>query len=109
MMKAGLRDRMAQMMAMIVSSAFECDNQIERSTRYLTNSGRDHSRTIFTVRHTDTTFVWMRGEVFNRSRSISQQFMHRLEGRDLLIVAVCARMIVGPGNRLIVAIVASLP
>src|SRR2546423_7535316 len=75
----------------------------------LTDSGRDHSRTFFTIRHTDAAFVRMRRKVFQYSIAVPQQFMHRLERSDLLIVAVRAGMIVGPCDGFIVGIVASVP
>src|SRR5207237_7595755 len=114
MMKARLGDGTPERIAVPVLPRLEGDDEVEGPLRDLARAGRDDARRGFAFRHADSAFVRVRGEVFDaarRRRSVAQEFVQRLDGRDALVVAVAARMVVRPGDFfriLIVALVARL-
>ncbi len=78
---------------MLITCSLERDNKIESAGRYLTDSGRDYARVLFTIRHADFTFVRVRREILNYTRiviGIQEQFVSRLDGCDSLIIAIAA-------------------
>ena len=102
-MKARLRYCTAQTIAVTIVATLECNHEVEVATGRLTHPSRNHARAIFIVRHTDAAFMRMRWEIINTAH----QLVNRLDCRDSLVVAVCARVVVGPTDRRVGLIVAS--
>src|SRR5712692_182972 len=98
-MKARFGDRPPQSIAVAIRHAFKRNDQVEGSMRHLAYTGRNHARVLFSFRNTNAAFVWVRGEILDQARSgvgITQQFVNWFDRNDALIIAVAARMIIGP-------------
>ena len=111
MMKTRLGDRAARWTTLGMVLPFERYYQIEVATRRLTATGRDHTRVIFTFRNADAAFVRMRRKVLDPARSVlfvPQQLVKRLDGSDLLVITVTARVVVGPRDGRRVAVVGNV-
>src|SRR6185295_12991565 len=100
-MEARLRDCAAATIAVLIGSVVECDDEIELLARCLAQSGGDDAAVTCVLRHADAALMRMRWEIFDNSRSTLEQFVNRLDRRHALIVAVRARVIVGPANVLV--------
>src|SRR2546423_9307288 len=108
-MKARLCDGATQCVAVPVLCTIEGDHQIKRAMCHLTYASCDNAGMPLVFRYTDSAFMRVRGEILNHAGSrvwVIEEFMNRLNGRDSLIVAVAARMIVRPRDSFSVLIVA---
>jgi len=77
--------------------AFERHDEVELATRCLTHARGDHTRAVVAFGYADTSLVRVGGKVLNHTIfTVAQQLVPWFDWRDLLIVAVAARMIVGP-------------
>lgn len=101
--KARFRYGRAQTITVPIIAGLECNHQIEIAASRLTNTRRNHARAIFIVRHTDAAFMRMRREILNTAH----QLVNRINSRDFLVVAIRARVIVGPTDHRVGLIVAS--
>ena len=97
--------------AVRVPLALEGDDQVERAPRHSAHARGDHVCRTQPLRDAHTALVRVRGEVLDAARGVrgvAQKFVQRLSVRDALVVAVAARMVVGPRDvrRLIVVALA---
>lgn|SRR5215813_8941289 len=67
MVKAGFGDCPAQRVAMEVDRSLKRDNQIKLAIRHSAASNSDHVGIMFTLRDTDSTFMWMRRKLLDES------------------------------------------
>jgi hypothetical protein len=93
-----------ELITVTIRTLFKRNDEVELASTHLTRAASNHSRMRFTFRYTHTAFMRMRRKVFN----VPEQFMDRLDSRDFLIVAIRARMIVGPRDHRVVRIVANI-
>src|SRR2546425_10124990 len=83
----------------LVFRSLESDDQVECATSLPAFANGDDAYARFTVGNADRAFMGMSRKMSNhpgRCTRIVQQLMHRLYGRDDLIIAVAAGMIVWP-------------
>src|SRR5437879_10374584 len=98
-MKARLGYPPTDRVALLVFRSLESDDEVEGAPGLLAFADGDDARVLFTVGNADRAFMGMSRKIFNhpgRRTRIVQQLMHRLSGRDDLIIAVAAGMIIRP-------------
>src|SRR5437870_2936553 len=98
-MKARLGYPSTERVALLVFRSIESDDQVECASGLLAFADGDDARVLFTVGNADRAFMWMSRKISHnpgRRTRIVQQLMHRLYGRDDLIIPVAAGMIVWP-------------
>src|SRR3954471_6437203 len=102
MMKARLGNSPPEAVAVPVLFLLEGDDQVEGPLCDTAHAGRDDTRAPLVFRDTDPTLVRVRREIFDAARSrrvAAQEFVHGSIGRDPLVIAVAAGVVVGPGDR----------
>src|ERR1043166_109047 len=86
----------------------ESNDEIEWAMRDLARPGCNYIRVHFVFGHADRSFVRMGGKELEWRRSVHQQFMNWRDCVDLLIIAVAARVIVGPGDAFRILIISDM-
>src|SRR5207253_10476469 len=85
--------------ALLVFRSLESDDEVECAPGLLAFADGDDARVLFIVGNADRAFMRMSRKISDhppRRARIVQQLMHRLYGRDDLIIAVAAGMIIRP-------------
>ena len=98
-MKERLADRYGQVCFRTDCSSFKRDNEIERAMGRPPYSSSDHACVIYASRYADAAVVRVRRKILNHRDSIigiQEHLVNWLDGRDPLIVAIPAGMIIGP-------------
>src|SRR5438445_39624 len=111
-MKARLGYSSTERVALLFFRSLESDDQVECATGLPAFANGNDARVLFTVGNADRAFMGMSRKISNhpgRRTRIVQQFMHRLYGRDDLIIAVAAGMIIRPRDGPRVGIVNCAP
>ena len=81
-------------------------NPLPREVLEQLHTGGDNPRVLFILRHAHAALVRVRRKILNHTSRTLEQFVHRIDSRDLLIIAVRARMIIRPRDRFAFHIVA---
>src|SRR5437660_11141202 len=101
-MKARLGYPSTERVALLVFRPLERDDQVECAPGLPAFASSNDTRVLFAVGNAHRAFMGMSRKISNhpgRRTWIVQQLMHRLYGRDDLIIAIAAGMIIRPGNR----------
>src|SRR2546428_4840835 len=112
MMKACLGYPSTERVALLVFRSLESDDQVECATGLPAFANSDDARARFAVGNADRAFMGMSRKISNhpgRRTRIAQQLMDRIHGRDDLIIAVAAGMIIRPRDGPRVGIVNCAP
>src|SRR2546425_8475444 len=99
MMKACLGYPSTERVALLVFRSLESNDEVECPTGLEALTNGDDARVRFALGHADRSFMRMSRKISNdpgRRARIVQQLMYRLYGRDDLIIAVAAGMIIWP-------------
>src|SRR5687768_14039046 len=104
-MKTRLSDGSSQVVAVSIQSTLKCYDQVEVTSSHLTGSGGDDARVLVILGHAHAALVRMRGKILDHAGRTLEQFVERSDSRDLLIIAVRARVIIGPGDRFVFFII----
>src|SRR5437870_5437501 len=111
-MKACLGYPSTERVALLVFRSLESDDEVECATGLEALANGDGARVRFAVGYADRAFMRMSRKISHdpgRRARILQQLMYRLYGRDDLIIAVAAGMIIWPRDGSRVRIVNSAP
>src|SRR5690349_19446206 len=107
-MKTRFRYCSTQFVTMSIACTLKRNDEIEITPTHLALPAGDHARVIFTIRYTHAAFVRMRREILNHTGRTLEQFMNRIDCLDPLVVAIRARVIIGPVDCSTLDIVASI-
>src|SRR5438309_2722131 len=112
MMKAGLGYPSTDRVALLVFRSLESDDEVECAPGLPAFANGNDARVLFAIGNADRAFMGMSRKISHhpgRRARIVQQLMHRLYGRDDLIIAVAAGMIIRPRDGPRVGIVNCAP